>query len=76
MCHHLEDFIKHAALGAGKYGVTRDAIIDAIALSHQEEGMDIDPMSLLGPAILVAFGEDVVTEVVGMAIANPELAWE
>jgi hypothetical protein len=38
--------------------------------------MDIVLMSFLGPATLVAFGEDVVTEVVGMAIADPELAWE
>jgi hypothetical protein len=73
-CPYLDDFIKHAALAAGKYGVSRDAITNAITHFHQDEGMDVRMMSMLTPATLVALGEDVVTEAVGMAIAA--MAWE
>jgi hypothetical protein len=74
-CPYLDDFIKHAALAAGKYGVGRDSIISAITFFHHEEGMGIELMSLLTPATLVSFSKDQVTEDVGMAIARLASEW-
>jgi hypothetical protein len=74
-CPYLDHFIRYAALAAGKYGVGREAIISAITFFHHEEGMDIELMSLLTPATLVAFRKDEVTEAVGMAISRLASEW-